>query len=564
MGKLRRDAGALFVNIDQNGIKNPGQSGKLVFHLARETAWCWLEISGKSGRGSSNGQIFLLNDPAWGAWALHHTPGIPKQRGFFRQLLQGGTKTARLDFVARVLASQTAGLTIKLSSRQRVLLSRIGQKSRELARWVPYLDADFFNLCCTLALMPALVAGAPKKQSIVGAISALGYPKWARTLIEAVYFGKPSKGWCQTRKMIWHGLRVVFATAKQLPKSIPQIAGNELEQSCAFIGIQAGKIRKSSPANANVVPIPAREPRSGQRGLEHLKVALGIWVSQAPRLAKNGKQDLAKTGAQPSHKRSSERTQRQVDLEKFRSEIIAELAGGAGHEINNPLAILLGRAQSLIKEQTFFFRDQAKEEGVRRLSSIAEQGKRIHVMIRKLARIGRPAPGRAVPVCLNHEMEKWLVPWRDKAVAQGIDFTCGYPENHGTGLWILIDPAYMEEALGELLDNAFVQVSVGGRIAIEVRRKGDSCLVDVSNNGPTIAPEVSRLLFNPFYSNRKAGRFSGLGLPLAKSLMEASGGKLILHSLGGPKPVCFRVQVPILVGQPHAHRPAPIETIKAA
>jgi len=185
-------------------------------------------------------------------------------------------------------------------------------------------------------------------------------------------------------------------------------------------------------------------------------------------------------------------------------------------------------------------------------------------MIRKLARIGRPAPGNPVPVSVNEELQKWLAPWRERAVVQRVDFVCGKPEIPNLSFWGLADPAYLKEALEELLDNAFAQVVGGDWIGIEIRKIGNCCAIDVSNSGPPISPEVSRLLFNPFYSNRKAGRYSGLGLPLAKSLMQASGGELILHSLGGARPVCFRIQVPISAGQPISPNVSRVDGFKAA
>lgn len=554
----------MFVYKVQNGNVSPGRGGISTFHLAREVAWCWLGESIKPSHSHSKNRNILLNDPAWCVWALRNHRSTPKQTGFFIRLLQGGKKSGRLDFSARVMDSLHSGLSIKLSSRDRFVLDRIGEKSRQLTRLVNQLDVELFNICCTLVATPALVFGFQKKQSLTCTIPNWGYPAWVRQLTEAFYLGSPAKGWCQSRKMIWHGLRLVFGTTKCLPKTIPPFTRKDLEKSCAFLGIPFGKMRISIRRNSKRDASQVFGGRCGRAEMDHLKIALKVWVSQSTGQEKGKKSDLGKADSFSDQKKQFVATNNRVDLEKVRSEIIAELAGGAGHEINNPLAILIGRAQSILKEEAFFFRNQGREEGVRRLASIVEQGRRIHVMIRKLARIGRPATGHPIPFILKGELDSWLQPWREKASSQGVQLTCSYLGVGTEQLWVLADPAYLKETLDELLDNAFVQVSVGHRVDVGVGRKGASCLVDVSNDGPAIAPEVSSLIFNPFYSNRKAGRFSGLGLPLAKSLMEASGGKITLHSIGETTPVCFRIQIPILVDKSEANKPDSKSSSKAA
>lgn len=535
------------------------------FHLAPEVAWVWLRLSAKPNSAFSRERFFLLSDPSWAIWAARHTRGIPKKSGFFQQLVTNQSRSARIDFVARCLRAQTSKGQNKLAPKQRQLLDQIGKKSRQVARLIPELDSDFFNLCCSLVTLPGLVWKGKKIPLSFKPIEFLDYPFWACQLAEAFYSRSSFGKYCRTKQKIWHGLRVVFANTKDLPVVFPSISSKDLERSCQYLGIPPRKVQrqtaeKKTPAKSPLTPFKG----AARQGWDHLKVAFEFWLGQQTRSGQGVGSQTGNVFKSQVFETEPIRVPEPVDLEKIRSEIIAELAGGAGHEINNPLAILLGRAQSLIKDQAFFFTEKAKEEGVRRLASITEQGKRIHVMIRKLARIGRPAPGNPVPVSVNEELQKWLAPWRERAVVQGVDFVCGKPEIPNLRFWGLADPAYLKEALEELLDNAFAQVVGGDWIGIEIRKIGNCCAIDVSNSGPPISAEVSRLLFNPFYSNRKAGRYSGLGLPLAKSLMQASGGELILHSLGGARPVCFRIQVPISAGQPISPNVSRVDGFKAA
>ena len=99
------------------------------------------------------------------------------------------------------------------------------------------------------------------------------------------------------------------------------------------------------------------------------------------------------------------------------------------------------------------------------------------------------------------------------------------------------DPRRLQRALTQLIDNAIAAVPKGGRVLIEVSRvrKGGARVV-VSDNGPGMSPAVlARALQGLRFSadGRTVERRQGLGLPLARQLVEGHGGALELLSEEG-------------------------------
>ena len=192
----------------------------------------------------------------------------------------------------------------------------------------------------------------------------------------------------------------------------------------------------------------------------------------------------------------------QETLEAEKLAAMAEFAAGAGHEINNPLAIIGGRAQLLLQEET-------DPERRHELAVMNAQVRRAHEMIadmRLFARPPKPEPETFDLVKLVDELVAELAPsLAHRAVS------IEHPGHDGP-LEIEADPAQLQVALRAMCKNALEAIGHGGRIEITLRAAGDDVEIRVSDDGPGIQPEQRRHLFDPFYSARQAGRGLGLGL----------------------------------------------------
>ena len=101
--------------------------------------------------------------------------------------------------------------------------------------------------------------------------------------------------------------------------------------------------------------------------------------------------------------------------------------------------------------------------------------------------------------------------------------------------------------LGNLVSNALRYTSEGGHIVLSAHRQAQQVVLSVEDSGAGIAPDVLPRVFERFYradAARQSESESGLGLAIAKSLVEAHGGTIVVKSEGVGKGSTFAVCLP--------------------
>lgn len=123
---------------------------------------------------------------------------------------------------------------------------------------------------------------------------------------------------------------------------------------------------------------------------------------------------------------------------------------------------------------------------------------------------------------IRHQLAVRMELLEEKALAYELDI----PEH----LWIQGDPGRMEKVLGNLFSNAYRYTPRGNRICVTLKKEQGMCRFSIENTGTQIPEEAFFRLFEPFYrvesSRSKETGGSGLGLYLARSLLEQAGGKI--------------------------------------
>lgn len=232
-----------------------------------------------------------------------------------------------------------------------------------------------------------------------------------------------------------------------------------------------------------------------------------------------------------------------------RLEAVRELAYGAGHEINNPLANIATRAQTLLI-------DERDPERRRRLSTIVDQAFRARDLIGGLMLFARPPrPQRAVHDA-RQIVDAVLEALRPMAAPRRIRIAaleCPSPAP------VAVDRAQVEEALRAVVSNAIEAVGDGGDVAVRLATLGPDCEIVVADDGRGMDAATLRRAFDPFFSGREAGRGVGLGLSKAWRFLEANGGSIVLESRVG-QGSRVRIRLPAadaLPGPPPAQPPPP-------
>ena len=208
-------------------------------------------------------------------------------------------------------------------------------------------------------------------------------------------------------------------------------------------------------------------------------------------------------------------------FEQAKLDAMKELAYGASHEINNPLANISARAQSLL-------RDERDPERRRTLEAIHLQALRAHEMISDLMLFARPPQLERRPLDLAELVRQ---------VASGLASEC---ERRGIELSTVVDgqpppvdgdATQLAVAINALVANSINALGRDGTIQIAVRHSSDGGVqLQVEDNGPGIPPEVRPHIFDPFYSGREAGRGLGFGLSKAWRIVTLHGGAITADS----------------------------------
>ncbi len=220
-------------------------------------------------------------------------------------------------------------------------------------------------------------------------------------------------------------------------------------------------------------------------------------------------------------------------LETEKLESLAEFAAGAGHEINNPLAIIGGRSQLLL-------RDEESPERQRELALIVAQVRRANEMIADMRLFSRPPEPAPESFDLTELVNQTVIEFSEQAAHRAIDLV---RTGEIAPVEIEADPIQIGVVLHAVLRNALEAVGREGVVEISIRRTPTGAEVSVADDGPGILPDERRHLFDPFYSARQAGRGLGFGLSKAWRIVTNHGGNIEVDSEPGEGAV-FVVQLP--------------------
>jgi signal transduction histidine kinase len=216
--------------------------------------------------------------------------------------------------------------------------------------------------------------------------------------------------------------------------------------------------------------------------------------------------------------------------------VAGELAAGVVHSVNNPLDGIR-RALDLASRHS---EDPSRRD---RMLALAREGTyRIGTITRTLlsfARGGEPSNVTEVEIAVLLDAATGLCGLR--ADAKAVTLAEEIEEDLPT-VWV--DPHGMEDVLVNLMMNAVDACGAGGTVRVRARLEKQTIRISVEDSGPGIPLGEAEAVFEPFFTTKAAAQGTGLGLPVARRIVEAHGGKLSLEegSLAG---ACFVVRIPL-------------------
>jgi len=221
-----------------------------------------------------------------------------------------------------------------------------------------------------------------------------------------------------------------------------------------------------------------------------------------------------------STKRNLERQLQHAD----RLAKIGQFAAGVAHELNEPLANILGFAQ--LAEQTPGLPGQATKD----LDNIIKAALHSREIIKKLMIFGRQVPLQKAPVDLNQIIRDTLYFIEMSASRGQVEVRMNLAEGLPA---IMADPQHVKQVIVNLVVNGIHAMPGGGILTIETQSFKDDVYLLVGDTGVGMIPEVLRQIFNPFFTTKDVDQGTGLGLAVAHGIVHAHGGVIEVESEAG-------------------------------
>jgi len=227
---------------------------------------------------------------------------------------------------------------------------------------------------------------------------------------------------------------------------------------------------------------------------------------------------------------------------------IGQLAGGIAHDFNNVLQAIIGHADLLLSNL------RPTDPSFQDIIQIKQAGDRAAGLVRQLMAFARRQTLQPKVIQLGDALSDLSLLLR-RLVGEKIEFDL----KHGRDLWpVKADVNQLEQVIVNLVVNARDAMPNGGRVSImsanvpaagvdPVRFKGmppaDYVLVEVSDSGTGIPPEILDKIFDPFFTTKPIGQGTGLGLSTVYGIVKQTGGFIYCDSTIG-RGTSFRIFLP--------------------
>lgn len=235
-------------------------------------------------------------------------------------------------------------------------------------------------------------------------------------------------------------------------------------------------------------------------------------------------------------------------IQAQRMEAVGNLAGGIAHDFNNLLQVILGFADVLL------FGKRLGEHGHEELQTIRKAAKDGSALVKQILTLSRKVETHQRPTNLN-EVVKRVEKLLYRTIPKMIEIELHLPDHLRT---TNADPGQMEQVLLNLTVNATDAMPEGGKLIIETgnitldeeycmvhlhTKPGDYVVLTVSDTGHGMSPEVVERAFEPFYSTKKPGEGTGLGLAMVFGIVKNHGGQVTCYSEPGVG-TTFKIYLP--------------------
>lgn len=228
-------------------------------------------------------------------------------------------------------------------------------------------------------------------------------------------------------------------------------------------------------------------------------------------------------------------------FKKSKLSSLGEMAGGIAHEINNPLAIIVGKTFQIKTLLTTPYVDIARiKEITENIESTTFRIAKIVKGLRNFARDGEGDPFESVLLerLIRETLDLCQIKFKENKIKLETRI------NLSSDSAIQCREVQISQVLLNLLNNSFDAIE--GRddpwITLEVLEFAESVTIKITDSGHGISSDIKNKLFQPFFTTKTIGKGTGLGLSISKGIIEQHHGSIFIDEQN--KNTCFVIEIP--------------------
>jgi len=217
---------------------------------------------------------------------------------------------------------------------------------------------------------------------------------------------------------------------------------------------------------------------------------------------------------------------------------IGQLIAGVAHDLNNPLASVVGFSDFLAEAGGI---PPSLQEP---LQVIRQEAERAATIVKNLLSFARRQEGERTPLPVRVLLDSTLALLRNQLMADKVEATLevepGLPD-------IEVSANQIKQVFVNIINNACQAIASdapSGRIWITAKRVHDSVAVSVTDSGPGMPEEIASRVFEPFFTTKPEGAGTGLGLSISQGIVKEHGGRITLETPPGGG-ATFTVELPL-------------------
>ncbi len=224
---------------------------------------------------------------------------------------------------------------------------------------------------------------------------------------------------------------------------------------------------------------------------------------------------------------------------------IGQLIAGVAHDLNNPLASVVGFSDFLAEA------GEVPSSLAEPLQVIRQEAERAANIVKNLLSFARSQEGERKRQHIKPILESTLGLLRNQLMAHKVEATleveAALPE-------VEVNGNQIKQVFVNVINNACQAIASdapSGRIWIAAKRGRDGIAVSVTDSGPGMAEEIAARVFEPFFTTKGEGEGTGLGLSISQGILKEHGGRISLETKPGAG-ATFTVELPIGAAPPRA------------